>query len=265
MSLSLRTQHPKPRAPLDTRPDSARSAAAAFTAAAAAVSCVALTHGCRISQVRLFDPHFGGVVAKGMLLPLNGSALPPGTVVLRSSQVKAPASEVFARAWQQHWQRMLAWAHQQHQQQHHEQEELDSALAASRAVEAAAQAASPGPRAALLRCFNAQDQPWMQQLWYVHDALQLHSLRQRTAPNAATAAAAVHRPPPAPCAPSAGSGCPHQTAAGSGSSGCRCSCSAVLEVVTRPPDGVGRGELRINKNLLLLLHQRGVPAQVFEE
>eukprot|EP00775_Hariotina_reticulata_P005922 gene5922-6162_t len=39
-----------------------------------------------LHQVRVFVPHFAGVIAKGMLLPLSASALPPGTIVLRSSQ-----------------------------------------------------------------------------------------------------------------------------------------------------------------------------------
>lgn len=36
----------------------------------------------------MFDPHFAGVIGKGTLLPLNSSALPPGTIILRQSQVK---------------------------------------------------------------------------------------------------------------------------------------------------------------------------------
>jgi hypothetical protein len=39
----------------------------------------------------------------------------------------------------------------------------------------------------------------------------------------------------------------------------------VLEVVARPPDNSGRNpDLKVNKNLLLLLHHAGVPREVFE-
>lgn len=142
------------------------------------------------------------------------------------------------------------------------------------AAEAAAAAAANGPRAATTRCFNAQDQPWIQQLWYVHDALQLE-----LSPPAGLAAAGVGC-----CSPPARPGCSgsnHQqqqqgwsTCSGSNvsSSGSTsssrhgaCGCSAVLEVVARPPDSSGRNpDLKVNKNLLLLLHHAGVPRDVFE-
>jgi hypothetical protein len=41
----------------------------------------------------------------------------------------------------------------------------------------------------------------------------------------------------------------------------------MLEVVSRPPDGADRPaeKIRVNKNLLLLMHYAGVPQQVFAE
>jgi hypothetical protein len=53
----------------------------------------------------------------------------------------------------------------------------------------------------------------------------------------------------------------------SSSSSSMCCCTASLEVVSRPPDGAERaGErLRVNKNLLLLLHHAGVPQHIFAE
>lgn len=242
-------------------------------------------------QVRLFDSHLGGVIAKGTLLPLNSGALPAGTIVLRQSQVKAPAGKSFWPSWVRYWQTLLVWAHQQHQaQQQHQQQQWRPTLgdrhpagscnvagpnssssgsgscsngaaapsAVDAAVRAAATAAASGPRADTLRCFNAQDQPWMQQLWYIHDAQEL-VLR------AAQSGGSCSDPPTPP-------GCPqrqlaqqpqHHQQAVCGASGV-CACSATLEVVSRPPDSNNRApDLRVNKNLLLLLHHAGVPQEVF--
>lgn len=281
------------------------------------------------AQVRLFDPHFGGVIAKGTLLPLNSRALPPNTIVLRQSQVKAPAGREFWEGWSTHWQQLLLWAHQQHLQQQRSTPQhgmppqpqaahscccgmtaaggaagsnsangssgsgvrcscSNTGVAAggasfAAAVQAAADAAVNGPRADVLRCFHAQDQPWLQQLWYVHDARQLcqrqrAGYNQRAGSSSSNSAKQHALPPPSP------TGCRQQLsgqqqqqpqqqgAAGSAgnsggttSSSSSCSCGAVLEVVTRPPDSTGRpADISINKNLLLLLHDAGVPAEVFE-
>jgi hypothetical protein len=265
--------------------------------------------------VRLFDPHLGGVVGKGTLLPLNSSVLPPGTLVLRQSQVKAPVGKTFWAAWSGYWQQLLIWAHQQHLQQqrqwpaqgmHFQQQQQQvggsfsragvapansstssaggpgavpvpqvnaptaaaagAAGALEAAVQAAAVAAAVGPRAEALRCFNAQDQPWMQQLWYVHDAMQLNSSSSSMAGDALVPGRALV-PPPA--RPDCRSHCQQQqqqwpSSSSSSSSGV-CGCEAVLEVVSRPPDSSGKNpDLKISKNLLLLLHHAGVPLAVFE-
>jgi hypothetical protein len=153
------------------------------------------------------------------------------------------------------------------------------------AVQAAAAAAAVGPRATTLRCFHAQDLPYMQQLWYIHDAMQLFSTAAAaTAPPAAAAATTLVRPGSNLTAPPVRPDCrqhSHQqqlqqeqwppsgssgSSAGSSGRG-RCECDAVLEVVSRPPDSSGRNpDLKVNRNLLLLLlHHAGVPLQVFEE
>jgi hypothetical protein len=51
-----------------------------------------------------------------------------------------------------------------------------------------------------------------------------------------------------------------------GADGAACGCEATLEVVSRPPEGAEKSsDLRINKNLLLLLLDGGVPPAVFRE
>jgi hypothetical protein len=270
---------------------------------------------CLFTQVRLFDPHLGGVIGKGTLLPLNSSALPPDTLVLRQSQVKAPVSRTFWAAWSRYWQQLLVWAHLRHLQQQRQwpaqgmnlqqqqqvggsfsragvaaasssssssaaggpgvmpvlQVTAPTAAAAGAfeaAMQAAAVAAAAGSRSEALRCFNAQDQPWMQQLWYVHDAMQLTS--SSSVAVGALGPGSAFAPPPA--RPDCRSHCPHQqqqwpssSSSSSSSSSGVCGCEAVLEVVSRPPDSSGRNpDLKINKNLLLLLHHAGVPLAVFE-
>lgn len=271
------------------------------------------------AQVRVFDPHLSGVIGKGTLLPLSSSALPPGTIILRQSQVKAPAGKAFWSAWTRHWQDLLIWAHQQHLQQANTQmqpqvsppqhlwtlpQRQHSAVAGASgtssssagsscgihaqssagatatplaafeaAAAAAAAAAASGPKAATLRCFNAQDQPWMQQVWYIHNAMRL--AQQAAAAAGPASAQGSFLPPARPGCPSS---CQQQqqhqcwTACSSNMSGSSsgsvraCGCSAVLEVVSRPPDSSGRNpDLKVNKNLLLLLHHAGVPAEVFAE
>jgi hypothetical protein len=160
------------------------------------------------------------------------------------------------------------------------------AAAAEGAFEAAAQAAAVaaavnGTRAASLRCFHAQDQPWMQQLWYIYDAVQVFN----SSSSSSRSATDGQPGPPTACIPvrpgckqcSDGGAQPQQqqqqqwhpgSSSSGGSSGAcssRCSCSAVCEVVSRPPDTSGRQtDININKNLLLLLHHAGVPLEVFE-
>lgn len=297
-----------------------------------------------LAQVRLFDGHFGGVIAKGTLLPLNSSALPPGTIILRQSQVKAPTGKTFWSSWTAYWQQTLLWAHQvhSHNTQTNQQQGLpqlsrfacqagscnqpcvsnssssgagvsvatpgttaaaatagEVALQAAVAAATAAAAAASGSRGVALRCFNAQDQPWLQQLWYIHDAqqmvgcLQAQGLcspipaqplppgclqqQQQQPPQAAgvagSSSSTTRLAPTAPYGAGGSGNSSSSTSTGSQTGGAGpaascssrgCQCSAVLEVVCRPPDSSSRTpDLRINKNLLLLLHHAGVPEEVF--
>jgi hypothetical protein len=248
--------------------------------------------GVSTPQVRLFDPHFGGVIAKGTLLPLNSTVLPPGTLVLRASQVKAPDAALFWSKWTAYWNQALVWAHQVHQQQQQrwqqQQQHLvgvgntPGACSQAAAAVAAAAAATTACRRSALEYVHPQDRPWLQQLWYVHEAWQKAVVCSSSSSSGggSSSISSINDccdQPPTPCKPWQ----PPQQQQQSGSSGysaaCSrtdgsssrllCSCSASLEVVCRPPDGCERGgeKLRVNKNLLLLLHHAGVPQAVFTE
>lgn len=291
----------------------------------------------------MFDPHFGAVIAKGTLTPLTDSVLPPGTLVLRASQVKAPTAKHFWSRWVEHWNEMLVWAFQQHQRVRQPQQQqrvgrqpgpaavvpggwqqqpqqslpgvgVQQGPAAAAAPAAGNQesagswgssagasvgvpqqqqqlpksassgstnsnllaqattaaAASSSTRRPILEFIHPQDRPWLQQLWYVHEALQM--LDSGSSSSSGTHLGAASVLPPMACrqqqqqiasGPVPANLCSSSNTADA-AAGCCCEC--VIEVVSRAPSGADKScDLRINKNLLLLLHHAGVPQQVFEE
>lgn len=167
----------------------------------------------------MFNPHFGGVIAKGMLLPLSDRVLPPGVVVLRMSQVKAPEAKTFWDRWSIYWQQLLVWAHQVHHQQQQQQQNVQlqqqqqygamngqpcssssssggSTCAAGAATAAATAAATVAAAVAAaniegLSCVHPQDRPWFQQLCYICGAQQLLG--------SSSSSSRYAQPPPLPC------------------------------------------------------------------